>query len=106
MHFAERVRELRDQQGFTQQELAEVLNVSVSYVNKVERSRLNSGEFPSAKFIHKLADALDADEDELMLLADKVPADIRKRIRERPEAFRRLAELDDKHLDQILQRIP
>jgi len=105
MHFAERVRELREQQGFTQQELAEVLDVSVSYVNKVERGRLNSGEYPSAKFIHKLADALGADEDELLLLSDRVPEDIRKRIRERPEAFRRFAELDDRTMDRLLKQV-
>jgi hypothetical protein len=54
-------------------------------------------------FIHKLAEELDADEDELVLLADKVPEEIRKRIRERPEAFRRFAALD-LAMDRLLRQ--
>jgi transcriptional regulator with XRE-family HTH domain len=105
MQFGERLRELREQRGLTQKELAELLEVSPSYVNKVERERLHFGDYPSAKFIHKLADELDADEDELLLLADKVPEDIRRRIRERPEAFRMIAKLSNRALDRLLQNI-
>lgn len=105
MQFGERLRELREQRGLTQKELAELLEVSPSYVNKVERERLHFGDYPSAKFIHKLADELDADEDELLLLADKMPEDIRRRIRERPEAFRMIAKLSNRALDRLLQNI-
>ncbi len=72
MQFGKRVRELREQRALTQKELAERLDVSPSYVNKVERERLHFGDYPSAKFIHKLAEELDADEAQLLLLADKV----------------------------------
>lgn len=105
MQFGTRVRELREQCGLTQRELAERLEVSPSYVNKVERERLHFGDYPSAKYIHRLAEELDADEDELLLLADKVPEDIRKRIRERPDAFRQLAALDDVALDRLLSSV-
>lgn len=105
MQFGERLRELREQRGLTQKELAELLEVSPSYVNKVERERLHFGDYPSAKFIHKLADELGADEDELMLLADKVPERIRKRIQERPEFFRALVELDDDSLDRMMASV-
>lgn len=105
MPFGDRVRELREQYGITQKELAQRLDVSASYVNKVEKGRLQFGDYPSAKFIHKLAEELDADEDELLLLADKVPADIRQRIREKPDAFRTLASIDDRMLDQVIQDI-
>ena len=105
MQFGERVREIREQRWITQKELAERLDVSASYMNKVERDRLHFGDYPSAKFIHKLAEELDADEDELLLLADKVPEAIRKRIRERPEAFRRIAELSNRALDNLLQQL-
>lgn len=104
MQFGDRVRELREQFGITQKELAQRLDVSASYVNKVEKGRLQFGDFPSAKFIHRLAAELNADEDELLLLADKVPEGIRKRIQERPEAFRRFAELDDDAMDRVLAR--
>ena len=53
----------------------------------------------------KLAKALDADADELLLMAKKIPAQIKKRVLERPEAFRKLAELDDKALDMVMQGV-
>jgi hypothetical protein len=42
------------------------------------------------------------DEDELLLLAEKIPAAIRKRLFERPEVFRVLANLDDRALDRVM----
>ena len=105
MLFGKRVRELREQRGLTQKELARRLDLSISYVNKVENGKLHSGDYPSEKFIHKLAGELDADEDELLLLADKVPEGIRRRIRERPEAFRELADLSDQQLNNVLRNI-
>ncbi|WP_083904816.1 helix-turn-helix domain-containing protein [Rhodopirellula sp. SWK7] len=101
MQFGERVRVLRAQQAMTQQDLADCMGVSVSYISKVENGKLHFGDYPSEKFIHKLADELKADEDELLLLADKVPGSIRKRIRQRPELFRRLAKLDNATLDSL-----
>ena len=79
--------------------------MSVSYISKVENERLHFGDYPSAKFIHKLAEEIDADEDELLLLADKVPDALRQRIRERPEVFNAVAELDDKAMDQLMKQI-
>jgi len=105
MLFGKRVRGLREQRGLTQRELARRLDVSTSYVNKVENGKLHSGDYPSEKFIHKLAGELDADEEELLLLADKVPEQIRKRIRERPEAFRAVAGLDDEAMDRLLLQL-
>lgn len=102
MTFGERVRELRFQRGLTQKELAERLEVSVSYISKVENERLHFGDYPSEKFVHKLAEELEANEDELLLLTDRVPAAIRKRVRERPELFRKLASLSDAQLDRLL----
>jgi transcriptional regulator with XRE-family HTH domain len=103
MLFGERVRALRLKGGLTQQQLADHLAVSVSYVSKVENEKLHFGDYPSEKFIRKLAEALDADEDELLMLTDRVPNVIRKRVRERPEAFRLLAALDDPALDKLLE---
>ena len=100
--FGEKVRTLREQQGWTQKELADRLDVSISYISKVERGRLHFGDYPSEKFIHKLADALEADEDEFLLLTDRVPDAIRKRIKERPAAFKKLANMTDMQLDKLI----
>ncbi len=105
MQFGQRVRELREASGQTQRELAERLGVSVSYISKVENERLHFGDYPSEKFIHKLAAELDADEDELLLLTDRVPVSLRKRIRERPEAFKTFADLDDACMDALLSKL-
>ena len=105
MQFGERIRELWESHGWTQKELSDRLGVSVSYISKVENERLHFGDYPSAKFIHKLAGELDADEDELLLLSDRVPDALRQRIRERPEVFNAVADLDNKSMDQLMQQI-
>jgi transcriptional regulator with XRE-family HTH domain len=81
------------------------MSVSVSYISKVENGKLHFGDYPSEKFIHKLASELQADEDELLLLADKVPASILCRIRQRPEFFRKLAKMDVNQLDTLASTI-
>lgn len=101
MQFGQTVRKLRIERGLTQQETAEQTNVSVSYISKVENEKLHFGDYPSENFIHRLAEALKADEDHLMLLADKVPAGIRIRIRQRPDLFRKIAMMDNNALDAL-----
>lgn len=103
MRFGERVRQLRFQRNLTQQKLAELLGVSLSYVNKVENGRLTAGDYPSEAFVHKLADALEANEDELLMLTDRVPPAIRQRIRERPDVFRTLASMNDAEIDKLMK---
>ncbi|MBR9803844.1 helix-turn-helix domain-containing protein [bacterium] len=102
MQFGERVRDLRKQRGLTQQKLAVLLEVSLSYISKVENERLNAGDYPSEAFVLKLAKALDADEDELLLLTDRVPEAIRQRIRERPDLFKRITSLSDQEIESLL----
>jgi len=101
MQFGETVRQLRLGLGLTQQEIAEQTSVSVSYISKVENEKLHFGDYPSEKFIHRLAEVLKADEDHLLLLADKVPAAMRIRIRQRPALFRRIAMMDNGALDEL-----
>lgn len=103
MQFGKRVKELRMQRGLTQQKLAGLLDVSLSYISKVENGRLNAGDYPSEAFVLNLAGALDADADELLLLTDRVPPNIRKRIQEQPEVFRLVARLGTKELRQIME---
>jgi HTH-type transcriptional regulator, competence development regulator len=49
-----------------------------------------------------LADALEADEDELLILAKRVPERIRQRVLERPDVFRAIAKCDDATLDKFM----
>jgi len=52
-----------------------------------------------------LADALEADEEELLILAKRVPEPIHKRVLQRPDAFRAFASCDDKTLDRLMAQI-
>ena len=103
MQFGEKVRELRKEKGLTQQALADAVNVSFTYVSKIENGKLDFGDYPSDDLICRLAKILNVDADGLLLLAEKIPEPIRKRVVQRPDAFRRFAALDDDQLDALLR---
>ena len=105
MKFGEKIRELRKSQTLTQKELGDLVGVTFAYISKVENERLDFGDYPSEDLIRKLAAALGTDEDELMLLAKKIPENIRQRVLERPDAFRKFADLTDTDIDQLLEQI-
>ncbi len=102
MKFGEKIRELRKSQNLTQKELGDLVGVTFAYISKVENERLDFGDYPSEALIGKLAAALGTDEDELMLLAKKIPEHIRQRVFERPDAFRKFADLADADIDRLL----
>jgi transcriptional regulator with XRE-family HTH domain len=105
MTFGERVRELRKAKNLTLRELAVKVKVNFTYLSKIENQKLSFGEYPSEDLIRKLAKVLDGDVDELLLLAQKIPEDIKKRVIERPDAFRKFAKLDDETMDRLLGEI-
>jgi transcriptional regulator with XRE-family HTH domain len=102
MRFGKRVRELRSARHLSQRGLGQRIGVSFTYVSKIENGKLDFGDFPSEELIRKIAAALDADEDELLLLARKIPEHIKNRVLERPDAFLKLAQLDDEELDRVM----
>ena len=103
MQFGEKVRELRKAKQMGQRALAEACGVSFTYISKIENHKLDFGDFPSEAVIEKLAAALDADATDLLVLAEKVPEPIRRRVLQRPDAFRKLALLDDAALDKVIR---
>jgi HTH-type transcriptional regulator, competence development regulator len=103
MTFGERVRELRKAKNLTLRDLAAKVKVNFTYLSKIENHKLSYGEYPSEDLIRKLAKVLGGDVDELLLLAEKIPEDIRKRVIQRPDAFRKIAKLDDETLDKLLE---
>lgn len=105
MRFAERLRELRLAKSLSQRALATKVGVNFTYLSKIENEKLDFADYPSEEMICKLSRALDADEDELLLLAEKIPLTIRRRVMERPDAFRTLASLDDVSLDRLMAGI-
>ena len=105
MGFGEKIRDLRKSRNFTQRELGDLVGVTFAYISKVENERLDFGDYPSEALICKLALALDTDEDGLMLLAKKIPENIRQRVLERPDAFRKFANLADADIDKLLEEM-
>lgn len=105
MVFGERIRELRKTKNLTLREVAAKADINFTYLSKIENGKLDFSDFPSEKLIRRLAEILNGDVDELLLLAQKVPDEIKQRVLDRPDAFRKIAKLDDKALDRILGQI-
>src|ERR1700722_10079203 len=105
MNFGEKIRELRKAKNLTLRELAVKVKVNFTYLSKIENQKLSFGEYPSEDMIRKLAKVLGGDVDELLILAEKMPEEIKKRVMERPDAFRKFASLDDKTIDRLLEEL-
>jgi HTH-type transcriptional regulator, competence development regulator len=105
MTFGQTIRELRKKQDLTQRELAAKVGINFTYLSKIENDKLQEIQFPSEETIVGLAKALDADVDELLLLAQKVPDSIKERIIQRPDVFRKIALLDDADLNSLLETL-
>lgn len=74
-------------------------------MSRGENERPNDGGYPSNALFHRLADALEANEEEILILAERVPERIKRRALKRPDAFDALAECDDKTLDKLMAQI-
>ena len=78
--FGVRLRELRIQAQLTQRKLADKVNIDFTYLSKIENGVLPP---PSEKVILQLAEVLNADKDELIILAGKIPSDIAEMLKNR-----------------------
>ena len=105
MRFGKRLQALRKAKGYTLRDLAGKVGVGFTYISKAENGKLAFADFPGEALIVKLAKALDADADELLILAKKIPAQIKKRVLERPDAFRAFSTCDDETLDELMGQI-
>jgi len=103
MKFGAKVRATRIERNMTHQVMARRMSVSVSYISKIENERPHFGDYAPDKFIHKSADELETDEDELLVLADKVPVEIRKKIWQHPSLFPAVAGLDEKEIEHLAE---
>jgi HTH-type transcriptional regulator, competence development regulator len=102
--FGDRIRELRMAKGYSLRQLAPLVGVGFSYLSKVENERLDFAGTASESLIHRLADVLEADEEELLLLAQHVPKRIADRILEHPNLFRALASLSSEELERVAEQ--
>lgn len=88
--FGTLIRGLRQAKGLTQRELASRLEIDFTYLSKLENDR---GEPPGEETVRKIAEILNADPEELLARAGRVPAELRELAREDVEFARFLRQL-------------
>jgi transcriptional regulator with XRE-family HTH domain len=103
--FGDRIRELRKAKGYSLRQLAPLVGVGFSYLSKVENDKLDFEGTASESLIHRLADVLEADEEELLLLARHLPKKMADRIFELPEVYRVLTSCDQEQLQTLVKRV-
>lgn len=104
MDFGERLRQLRLNKALSQRKLAKKVGIDFTYLSKIERGRMSP---PSQETILKLAGALDADPDELLVLADRVPDDVKDVVTKSaklPAFLRELRDLNDDDIEALRKR--
>jgi transcriptional regulator with XRE-family HTH domain len=82
MTFGTTIRDLRKTKRLTLRELAKKVGIDFTYLSKIEN---DYGPPPAESTIRRLAVELDADADELVLLADKLPGEFEQDLLDRPE---------------------
>lgn len=100
-----RIREIRKSRNLTQRELADRVGINFTYLSRIENDRLDADQTPREETLQKLADALETDPDELLLLARRIPDSFRERILSRPAMFRRVLNLSDDQLESLLNSV-
>lgn len=101
----QRIREIRKSRNLTQRELADRVGINFTYLSRVENDRLDDEQTPREETLQRIAKALDADPDELLLLARRIPDAYRDRILSRPGVFRKLLNLSDSDLQELVERM-
>lgn len=81
MEFSKILRTLRTSAGIGIKRLAPELDVSYTYLSKLENNEIN----PSADLVERVATYFDYDRDILLLSAGKVPDEILEILREHPD---------------------
>ena len=101
----QRIRESRKSRNLTQRELADRVGINFTYLSRVENDRLDDEQTPREETLQRIAKALDADPDELLLLARRIPDAYRDRILSRPGVFRKLLNLSDTDLESLVGQL-
>ena len=101
MEFGRRLRDLRKQKNISQRDLATQVGIDFTYLSKIEGGRLAP---PSEEVIRLIAQVLEADENELINLAGKVPKDLKAVLEKSPQAVELLRVLSERKLSNETYR--
>lgn len=74
MAFGAVLKNLRTKKGISIKKMARDIGLNYTYISKLEHSKVN----PSSDVVKKISDYLDYSSDELLLLAGKIPDDIKE----------------------------
>ena len=102
--FGERIRKLRLEKKLSQLQVADRIDIDVTYLSKIENDRVPA---PAADVVRRLAEVFGCGFEELLLLGDRVPAEYARQIRDDSlvaDFFRRAPELKPSQRERI-QRI-
>lgn len=102
--FGQRLRELRKSKELTQRQLAKKAGIDFTYLSKIENDQPSYR--PSEEVIRQLAAVLQANADELILLSQKIPAEIQRAMTRNTKAqtfLRSASELSEQDWDRILK---
>lgn len=79
--FGQTIKHLRKTEGIGIKTLAPKIGVDHTYLSKLENDKV----FPSAGVVRRFAKYFKYDEEELLVLADRIPEDVRRILRENPK---------------------
>jgi transcriptional regulator with XRE-family HTH domain len=100
--FGEVIRSKREAKGISLREMAKKLNLSPTYLSKVERDEIPP---PAVERIVALAQFLGLPSDELFALADRVPDDLLPIIKGKPTTVPELLRLIDRLTDEQVREL-
>lgn len=103
--FGKTIQSLRRERDLTQREAAEALEIDFTYLSKLENDR---GEPPSERTVRNLAKLLEADPEELLALAGRLPTELRDRAQSDvtfARLLRRLPDASSSELKDIYKRL-
>ena len=92
--FGEKIKRLREDRNFSQRQFALQLDITPTYMSKIERGELPP---PSEEVVKKMAQLLGCNSDELLADADKVDSDLLAIIKDNPKAVAALLRKREKH---------
>jgi HTH-type transcriptional regulator, competence development regulator len=92
--FGKLIRQARKDRGYSQRELAKLLQLDFTYLSKLENNRADYA--PKEDVIRGLARHLELDEEELIFLAGRIPHQeedlLKQHYKDMPALFRRMRE--------------
>jgi hypothetical protein len=79
-----------------------MIGVAFTYVSKIDNERMSFSDDPNEDISCKISQALEADEDETLILAQKILNESSERCIERSGVFGALARCNDNALDRLI----